>query len=150
VSFEERRCTVEVHCGKGYYVRSLARDLGRKVGVYGHISALRRTAVGPFAIERAVALDEAVERLKRGDVGGVLHAPDAILGDWPAVILGSDETADMRLGRVVSPLPRFAAVEEGSRARAYGPDGELVALAEAMGHQRWHPYRVFATETDSQ
>jgi tRNA pseudouridine55 synthase len=148
--FEGGRCTVEVHCGKGYYVRSLARDLGRALGVYGHVSALRRTAVGPFRIERAVPLDEAVERLQRREVETLLHAPDAVLTGWPAIILGMPEVADVRLGRTVAPVPRFGPVKEGSRVRAYGPEGELVALTKATHDGDWHPFRVFASETHSQ
>ena len=64
VAHEGALLHIEVECGKGYYVRSLARDLGRMLGVGGHISALRRTRVGAFAIARAVPLAEAVARLE--------------------------------------------------------------------------------------
>ncbi|MFV0282529.1 MAG: tRNA pseudouridine(55) synthase TruB [Castellaniella sp.] len=52
-----RHARLRVHCSKGTYVRTLAQDIGRLLGCLGHLSALRRTAVGPFAIERAVGLD---------------------------------------------------------------------------------------------
>jgi tRNA pseudouridine55 synthase len=151
VTFEAGRCVIEVHCGKGYYVRSLARDLGRMLGVYGHVSALRRTAVGPFAIARAVPLADAVSRLQAGDIATMLHAPDAVLTDWPAVLLGSDDIIEVRLGRPVTPEPRLDVAPEATlRARAYGPDGRLVALVEPAEGRSWHPYRVFADETASQ
>lgn len=59
---------VEVHCGKGFYVRSLARDLGKALGVGGHCAALRRTAVGPFDESMAVGLDALPDQLTAGDV----------------------------------------------------------------------------------
>ncbi|MBC7173866.1 MAG: tRNA pseudouridine(55) synthase TruB [Polyangiaceae bacterium] len=50
---EERRIELSIHCGKGYYVRSLARDLSRALGTVGHLSALRRTSSGPFVVDKA-------------------------------------------------------------------------------------------------
>lgn len=52
---------LKIHCGKGFYVRSLARDVGEKLGVGGYLSALQRTRVGHFSIERAISIDEANE-----------------------------------------------------------------------------------------
>lgn len=149
--FERARATIAIECGKGYYVRALARDLGRALGVYGHVSALRRTRVGPFRIERATPLDEAVRLLEAGDVESVLQAPDAVLVEWPAVILGASELRDVLLGREVAPEPvATAPVEVGRTARAYTSDGVFVAQVEAVEGARWHPYRVFRDETPSQ
>ena len=53
---------LKIHCGKGFYVRSLARDLGEKLGVGGYLSALERTRVGHFSIERAVPIEQADEK----------------------------------------------------------------------------------------
>ncbi|MGE0228012.1 MAG: tRNA pseudouridine(55) synthase TruB [Dehalococcoidia bacterium] len=147
-TFEAARATVEVECGKGYYVRALARDLGRALGVYGHVAALRRTRVGPFRIERAAPLGDAARRLEAGDIEGLFHAPDAVLVDWPAVILDAREVSDARLGREVAPEPlsgRIPAVS--TKARAYTPQGLFVAQVEAVEGGRWHPYRVFAADT---
>lgn len=57
-SHKEHETTFEADCGKGTYVRSLARDFGRKLGCYGHITALRRTRVGPFSEANAVSIAE--------------------------------------------------------------------------------------------
>lgn len=148
VEYDAGRCVIDIHCGKGYYVRSLARDLGRALGVYGHVSALRRTAVGPFSIERSTPLAVAVDQLSRREMATLLHAPDAVLVDWPAILLGRAELADIRLGRSVAPSRRApGAIEAGTRARAYGPSGFLAALTEAAEGGQWHPYRVFSDET---
>ena len=147
LAHEGDRVTIDVECGKGFYVRSLARDLGRVLGVGAHLSALRRTAVGAFTVERAVALDQACARLERGDaddVATLLHAPDVVLASWPAIVLGGATVEELRLGRTVAPEPLRAPSEGRSQARAYGPDGRLVALVEAVEGRAWHPYRVFA------
>jgi len=149
--FEDGRATVEIECGRGYYVRALARDLGRALGVYGHVSALRRTRVGPFRLDRATPLAEAVHRLEAGDVARLLHAPDAVLVEWPAVILDAGELRDVLLGREVAPEPALERpVEVTTKARAYSSEGVFVAQVEALEGRRWHPYRVFAVETASQ
>ena len=145
--------TVDVECAKGFYVRSLAYDLGRALRVGGHVSALCRTAVGPFTVQEATPLDRAVELLQAGEHEQLLHAPDVALTSWPALILGAATLAAARHGRDVRPEPRALrrAGRAGERARCYGPDGRLVALVEASAVPgTWHPYRVFETETESQ
>ncbi len=148
VEFRLPEIVIDVECGKGFYVRALAHDLGRALGVGAHLSALRRTAVGQFAVEHAVPLDEAVERLRAGDYERLLHAPDAVLTHWPALILGHASLLGTRQGRDYRPSPAALrrAAAEGERARGYGPDGELLALFKATAVPgEWHPYRVFAS-----
>jgi tRNA pseudouridine55 synthase len=137
--------TLEIECGKGFYVRSLAHDLGARLGAGGHVSALRRTAVGPFAIEDATDLDTAAALLEAGETDELVHAPDAVLSGWPALVLGQSSVATLHTGHDVqlgvASILRAAAA--GTRARAYGPDGKLVALVEFGGAGgAWHPYRV--------
>ena len=145
--------TIDVECGKGFYVRSLAHDLGRALGVGGHVSALCRTAVGPFTVEEATPLDRAIVRLQAGEHEQLVHAPDVALTSWPALILEAASVGGVRHGRDVHPEPRALrrASRAGERARCYGPDGRLVAVVEASAVPgTWHPYRVFATATESQ
>lgn len=149
VSFEAGHATVEVECGKGYYVRSLARDLGRLLGVGGHIAALRRTRVGPFAIARATPLAGVTARLEaRESLETLLHAPDAILFRWPALLLTSEEAAAIRDGKTVRPPELRGTPEFGLKARVYGLEGRLLALAEHREDHAWHPYRVFPAHTE--
>ena len=58
LSYEYPRLEIEVRCGKGTYIRSLARDLGQRLGCGGYVETLRRTRVGPFRVEEAVSLDD--------------------------------------------------------------------------------------------
>jgi tRNA pseudouridine55 synthase len=142
-------CTVQIECGKGYYVRSLARDLGRLLGVRGHISALRRTRVGPFHVTRAIPLAEVVRRLQaRADLDTLIHAPDAILTDWPVILLDQVESTAIRQGKTVAPEPRRA-VDPGVRARVYSGEGRLLALADYRDDHAWHPYRVFPDHVEA-
>jgi tRNA pseudouridine55 synthase len=119
-----------VRCGKGTYVRSLAADLGRAVGVPAHLAGLRRTVAGPFTLEEAVSLDEA-ERLGREDrtalASRVLPVEEA-LRDWPAVRLTAEEASRLGHGQALS-RPR---APDGP-CRALDGDARLVAVCDARG-----------------
>ena len=139
---------LDVQCGKGFYVRSLAHDLGALLGTGAHLSGLRRTQVGPFLATEAVPLDEAVARLEAGEGASIVLPPDAVLGDWPAVMLTAEQTARVRQGLDASLVASgYVASSSHRRVRAYAPDGVLIALLEpssVLG--AWHPYRVFPPE----
>ncbi len=141
--------TVDIKCSRGFYVRSLAHDLGAALGVGAHLDGLCRTAVGAFTVEQATRLDRACELLEAGETEDLAHALDAVLTKWPAVIVGTRDAADLRQGRDIIAMPRPGYVapplEEGKprRARCYGPDGHLIALLEqGLVVGAWHPYRV--------
>ena len=137
---------IEVECAKGFYMRSLAHDLGQALGVGAHLAELRRTAVGPFAAADATPLDDAVRMLEASAFEDLVHAPDAVLSDWPAVILNRRSVALARQGRDTRPPPEPGTppARVGVKARGYGPDGRLVALMECGPIPSvWHPYRVF-------
>ena len=140
------RARIAVRCGKGTYVRTLAADLGRALGVPAHLSALRRTQAGPFGIGEAVPLAEA-EALGRSDRAG-LRARLVPLADAlpaiPAVRLEPSEVGDLVHGR---PLRRAA---PGPLCRALDPSGRLVAVCapDASG-QLLRPLRVLAQPRDS-
>lgn len=146
---------LDVRCGKGFYVRSLAHDLGQALGVGGHLSALRRTQVGPFLVEDAVPLDAAVRLLETGEHERIVYAPDIVLQRWPALLVSREEASRLRRGMDLLMLPRRDFVRPSSpetplRARCYGPDGELIALVEpGRGVGTWHPFRVFSPEGEA-
>lgn len=143
------RLAVDVECGRGYYLRALARDLGRALGCRAHLGELRRLAVGPFQAAESATLTSAEERLRRGDVETLVHAPDAVLTEWPALIVGDGPVGELRFGRDIR-APRLwphRIAPEGRRARCYGPDGRLVALLQATAiPDTWHPYRVLSPD----
>jgi tRNA pseudouridine55 synthase len=143
------RAVLDVRCGKGFYVRSLAHDVGQDLGVAAHLGNLRRTQVGPFLAEDATPLEAAMRLLESGEFERLVYAPDLVLTSWPAMILGADEVSRLRRGMDIVVMPRRDYVRGSQRpqARAYGPSGELIALLEpgrAVG--TWHPFRVFPPE----
>lgn len=145
-AFDPPWLELELECGKGFYVRSLAHDLGALLGVGGHVETLRRTAVGVFTAETAVPLETACALLEAGEWEELVHAPDAVLTGWPALLLSRTAVQQVRMGRDLLPTPatRVRSGRPGERARCYGPDGHLVALVEAAGPLGgWHPFRVF-------
>jgi len=134
-----------VRCGKGTYVRTLAFDLGRALGVPAHLAALRRTASGPFALSQAVTLAEA-ERLRREDPAALrarlVPAAEA-LGFMPAVVLAPAQALDLSHGRA---LPLEAPPGPGL-CRALDDAGRLVAVC-AAGEGWLRPVRVLATPAE--
>jgi len=149
----EASLTVDVASGSGFYVRSLAHDLGAALGVGGTLAALRRTRVGPFAVEDATPLQLACAMLEAGATERLLHAPDLVLTRLPAIIVAGGDEARLRQGLDLTVAPRdaFRTASEGPqtprRARCYGPSGHLVAVLEAAGATGiWHPRRVLTVE----
>jgi len=135
----------EAGCGKGTYVRALARDLGRALGTYGHVSALRRTAVGPFSERDAVGVDELQQLIRAGVDGVVGTAPvllpvAAALVALPALAVSRSDAGRLARGQPVLLRGRDAPMMSGWVA--VSAQGVLVALAEVdQGEVR--PRRVF-------
>ncbi len=119
--------TIEVVCGKGAYMRALARDLARALGTVGHLVALRRTAVGPFDENVAISLDELGENMQSAPASRHLLPVETALDDIPALAVTEIEAGRLRNGQPVS-LLRKADLD---RIADIG-DGEVV-LATAGG-----------------
>jgi len=121
------RARLRVRCGKGTYVRTLAASLGRLVGVPAHLSGLRRTGAGPFALEDALALDE-ILRLAREE-GPALAArvisPSDALSFLPGVRLDARQERALRQGQVLE------VASSGPLVRALDEQGKLVAVCTA-------------------
>ncbi|MFT4286195.1 tRNA pseudouridine(55) synthase TruB [Nocardioides sp.] len=111
---------ISVRCSSGTYVRAIARDVGNLLGVGGHLTALRRTAVGPYGLDVAHTLDALAERFE------VLPIADAARAAFPAYDLSEELAADVRVGRR---LP----VELAGLTALFAPDGEFLALYEPAG-----------------
>ncbi len=108
---------VEVEVSSGTYVRALARDLGAGLGVGGHLTALRRTAVGPYGLGVARSLDQLESTF------GVLAMAEAARAVFAARELSADEVATLRFGQRVT-----ASGRGDVPVAAFAPDGSLVAL----------------------
>ena len=115
---------VEIRCGSGTYLRSIARDLGRRLGVGGYLGRLVRTAYGPLAIEFAVHVEELTTA---DEVRARLLPAEVILPDMERVRLNVEQEAMVRQGRSVRVLP-----EPGpGLIRAHDVGGRLIALGHA-------------------
>jgi len=148
LSFRPPLVEIEVRCGKGTYIRTLADDLGRRLGCGGHLTALRRTAIGPFHVEEAVSL-ERLEAAFAEDAWRELLLPlDYGLGHIPAVYLDMEAEKDARHGcPLAADLPaleRLRGSADGQRCRAYGEDGSFVGILSYDGAAAlWRPQKVF-------
>lgn len=127
---------ITVECGKGTYIRSLARDIGAALGCGAHLAALERTLVGAFRIEDAATLDELLAEPAR--LPTLLLPPELAVAEWPAAQLDETGAQRVRNGMALQ-LPELV----GERARAHGPDGALLALLRREG-EHWRPEKVFA------
>jgi tRNA pseudouridine55 synthase len=134
-SWESPLLTLDVLCGKGTYIRALARDLGAALGCGGHLQELRRTAVGTFLVQDAISL--AALEADPSIVMSCLLPPERAVADWPAIDLDALETRQVRNGQSIN-----RAGPSGQRARAHGPDGRLLALL-TRDDERWKPEKVF-------
>lgn len=128
--------TFVMECGKGAYVRALARDLGRALGCFGHVTALRRTRVGPFMEEDAFTLDEIENQNMAAEA---LLSVEAGLAELPCVVVDRDTAARLRRGGSVILRGRDAP-HEGVVYAACG--GVPVAFGEIV-QGALAPARVF-------
>lgn len=126
---EDRRVArIALTTSAGFYVRSLARDLGQRLGVPAHLDALRRTASGPFPLERASMLSSVVD----GGLDAItaLRLPlETLLLDLPAVLLDASQVEQVRHGRPLRLSDQQAGSLAVPRVRLLSPAGSLVALA---------------------
>ncbi len=140
---DEATSVFEARCGKGTYVRALARDMGRILGCYGHVIALRRTQVGPFDESRAVPLEALLAAAESGDpdqVAKYLLPVESALADLPELLVSQSDAATLARGQTVLIRGRDAPVLSGP---AYATSkGRLVALGE-LAKGALHPTRVF-------
>ncbi|MDE2818028.1 MAG: tRNA pseudouridine(55) synthase TruB, partial [Chloroflexota bacterium] len=132
----------EVECSTGTYIRALARDLGEALGCGAHLEALTRTRVGAFSLEDAAPVQELEQRIVDQGWQETLLPLDLPLRHWPARHLSVAETTQVMNGmRVVAD----SAVSPGQCARAYDPEGRLIAVLEAAATTPplWQPVKVF-------
>lgn len=132
----------EVDCGKGTYVRALARDLGRALRCLGHVSSLRRTRVGAFTETEAVSLAEveAAAAESRDAALALLRPVETALQDLPALNVSSSDAARLRQGQAVLIRGRDAPILTGPLYAV--SKGTLVALGE-VEQGEFRPRRIF-------
>ena len=110
---------VSVRCSSGTYIRAIARDLGRALGTGGHLTALRRTAVGTFGLDVAHTLEELEQEPVMITIG------DAARAGFPSYALDEAQAVDVRFGRKLE-----VDLDAGGPVALFAPDGEFLALYE--------------------
>lgn len=140
----EDTATFEAECGKGTYVRALARDFGRLLGCFGHITALRRTRVGPFSEMESVtipALQEAgAEGPQSPDLKVLIQPVERGLSALPAIAIGSLDAQRLKNGQSVVLRGRDAPIVMGQAYATH--QGKLIALVEGENGEL-KPRRTF-------
>ena len=123
------KATFRAVCGKGTYMRALARDLAVALGSVGHIADLRRESVGPFDAKTMISLDNLEKLVQSGRLGEALRPVETVLDDIPALALNNGEAARLKSGKILS----FVARPDLERLKTAGIDlraeGGVMALA---------------------
>ncbi|MCH8901325.1 MAG: tRNA pseudouridine(55) synthase TruB [Chloroflexi bacterium] len=147
LNFESPLVEIELECGRGAYVRSLAYDLGERLGCGGHLEGLTRLRSGPFLLKDAIGVEELEEVARHDAWQEVLSGVDRVLESWDAALLGQEHTIDVRQGRslVLTPArPEAAEVAPDALCRAYSEAGIFLGILRYRGEGRWRPEKVFA------
>ena len=135
--------SIRVHCSKGTYIRTLAEDIGERLGCGAHVSVLRRTAVGPYREQDMVNL-EGLETLAKDGLDALdarLLPVESALGDWPALELTPDSTFYVRQGQAVQ-VPKAPA--EGW-VRLYDKSQKFIGVGEIQDDGLVAPRRLVKT-----
>jgi tRNA pseudouridine55 synthase len=131
------RFDLAVACSKGTYIRSLAADVGARLGCGAHLAALRRTRIDRLAIADAVLLNS-LEAASPQERLSQLLAADSLLLGWPAVTLTASQTVAISHGQSIA----WAAGGAGTRCRLYGAEGRFLGVGETREGGRLVPQRL--------
>jgi len=139
-SFAGDVCALRVHCGKGFYVRALADELGEVLGCGAHLEGLRRTGVGPFRIEQAQSL-EGLSELDEVQRDGRLLPADILAQTLEPLQLDIEAAWQICHGQAIW-LPRLTV---GLQYRLYAPDGAFLGVGEVNQEGKVAPKRLVVT-----
>ena len=144
VEWDHPSATVEVTCGRGFYMRSLAHDLGERLGCGGHLSSLTRLRSGPLRLDDAIDVEEAESRFEDGTWRECVQPPDVVVGKLPAAIVGRQVEDRLRHGRPFAGSLRMPFLGPNEQCRVYTTDGRFLAIvAFDASAGDWKPQRVF-------
>jgi tRNA pseudouridine55 synthase len=130
---------VDVECSAGTYIRSLAHDLGEKLGTGAHLAKLRRTKSGPFTLEDAIPMPKLEVGMATGKWEKYVTEAVSALPEFPVIVVDGEGYELVRNGHRIPSEP-----DAHGLARAVSLEGDLVAILEAVeGSDLWHPRKVF-------
>ncbi len=151
---------LSVECGSGTYIRSIAHDMGQRLGCGAHLMEITRTAVGEFTLDQCVTLEELDAAARASDLARLILPMERLLPELPsATVLPAIEhrarhgasftipLAQIQPGRVVLPQGATSQLDSGewkpARLRVFNQQGKLIALAEAVVPRTYRPVVVF-------
>ncbi|WP_420629472.1 tRNA pseudouridine(55) synthase TruB [Candidatus Leptofilum sp.] len=134
LNWEPPNLELRIACTSGTYIRSLGHDLGEVLGCGGHLSALRRLAVGDFGIETAVPLNT----LTPENITDHLLPPDTVIRHLPRLDLPETAAVNILQGKPI----QITSEPSAELVRAYGPDGHFLGIVAADGDQ-WRARKMF-------
>lgn len=135
--------TLEIECGKGTYIRSIANDLGEKLGCGACMKTLVRLKVGPFDISGSITLDDLAEACRYGFEWRYFYAPDAVLLHIAAAVIDWDKEDAVKKGQKIT-FPTRISFSPGDFLRSYSHDGRFIGVLRFDGDpDRWQPDKIF-------
>ena len=144
IEFEPPVLKTIIECGKGFYVRTFADDLGQILGCGAFLKSLRRLSSGPFRIEQSTKLNKVLLAFEEGRSFEILQEPGICIEEAQRLDLTELETQLVQDGRRISALADKNPHEDSGMARAYSPDGHLVAvMRHDFASSEWRPEKVF-------
>jgi tRNA pseudouridine55 synthase len=140
LAVEKHSASFRARVASGTYLRSVAHEMGQKLGCGAHLASLRRTAVAEFVIEGAHTLEELEQTIRQGSAEDLLVHPRKLLPRLPGVTANEESAALIRHGRAVN-LPDFSRARQ---VKVFYGQGELMAIATRVAGTLFHPGIVFS------
>jgi tRNA pseudouridine55 synthase len=140
IQLENNVLDLEVFCSKGTYIRTLAEDIGERLGCGAHISALRRSLSGPFQLEHAVGLAELEHLAEDGleEIDSFLLRPEEALLDWPEVCLSEHSAHYVQQGQAV----QVSKAPTEGLVRLHAENGQFLGVGQVMDDGKVTPKRL--------
>lgn len=142
--YEPPELEIDVRCGSGTYLRSLARDIGRALGTYGYCHALRRTEVGSFTLNACRTLDELAALPLREQWSEIALPPDHAVAHLPSIALTEAQTSAWYHGQLIPEIREERG--DATLARAYAATGDFAGLGEIDPAGGLRPVLVFTRD----
>ena len=144
IAIENDVITFDVHCSKGTYIRSLAHDIGAKLGTGAHLAGLRRTASGNFAIESSLTLEQVSDAVAQNNLEKFLLPMDLAVPQFDAVYLDETQTRALRNGQFIAPPANLTT----PLVRAYDENKNLFAILERVSETQLKPKKVLTMHNE--
>ncbi len=135
---------LEVICGKGTYIRSLAQDIGQGLGCGAVMKNLVRTRVGPFSLAESITLEQLQEKVSKGCAEHYLYPPDYALQSFDVIIVNHEQQCSLIHGMPISLESNSIDIKPAAVSRVYNQDGAFVGMVEYdAANLRWQPHKIF-------